>query len=407
MQSDKSNMRFKLEDLFFSRTDNRGIIQAGNQVFQHVSHFPWDKLIGAPHKIVRHPDMPRGVFSLMWRMIQNGEPFGGYVLNRAEDGMPYWVYAVVLPQEDGYISLRLKPSSGHLDKVIPIYEQIRRQENDNDLKPEAARDQIVEAVQQLGFRSYQEFMTRALCDEVASRETKLGLTRFELRETLTRMLRDVGELETLAIKVDKTFAKTHQIPYNMRLQAGRLEGSDGPISVISGNHRMMTQTLEEHLVKFSRESAVGAEEVRDSLFLTMVVHLVREVTAALNKEPRLKPDTRDRENKVLTELVEAYETRAVSEVRGMAERVRRFGDQCRDMRRMMSGLELTRIMCKIERSKFSGEHSGLDEIVNRLASAQENLSAEFDQILSTVAEILQCSEEVERAAQYGNWANVA
>ena len=59
--------------MFFSRTDERGIIRNGNYVFRRVSHFEWDELSGAPHKIIRHPDMPSAVFHIMWKRIQNGE----------------------------------------------------------------------------------------------------------------------------------------------------------------------------------------------------------------------------------------------------------------------------------------------------------------------------------------------
>ncbi len=98
-------------------------------------------------------------------------------------------------------------------------------------------------------------------------------------------------------------------------------------------------------------------------------------------------------------IASRYREQSVQEVRTLADRVRRFGQQCRDMRRMMSGLELTRIMCKIERSKFDGDHSGLDEIVNRLADAQSSLGTSFDEILNSVTNILSRSDDVQRSAR--------
>ncbi|KDB05361.1 hypothetical protein U879_02085 [Defluviimonas sp. 20V17] len=77
---------FAIHEIFYSRTDPRGVIQSGNDVFQRVADYPWDRLIGAPHKVIRHPDMPRAVFWLLWQTIQQGRPIGAYVKNRHPTG---------------------------------------------------------------------------------------------------------------------------------------------------------------------------------------------------------------------------------------------------------------------------------------------------------------------------------
>lgn len=72
---------FRIDELFFSRTDSRGRIVAGNHVFQRVSGFDWAEMMGEPHNIVRHPDMPRAVFHILWERIREGLPTATYVLN--------------------------------------------------------------------------------------------------------------------------------------------------------------------------------------------------------------------------------------------------------------------------------------------------------------------------------------
>ena len=93
----KGEAPFGLGEVFFSRTDQRGVIKTGNYVFKRVSNYEWEELIGAPHKIIRHPDMPKAVFWLLWDAIAKGKPVGAYVKNRAKDGLHYWVYACVVP----------------------------------------------------------------------------------------------------------------------------------------------------------------------------------------------------------------------------------------------------------------------------------------------------------------------
>ena len=394
-----ADSRLRIEDLIFSRTDDRGVIQSGNDVFQQVSLYSWDRLVGAPHKIIRHGDMPKGVFYMLWETIKAGEPMGAYVQNLAEDGTSYWVFSTVLPLEDGYISLRLKPSGKYFTQIIPVYETVRAAERAGQLTPQQSAEKIVEAVRSLGFADYPEFMSFALRDEAWSRDGLLHRSRGAIRDNLAEMFSDIREMEQRAIKVEETFRKTHQIPYNMRLQAGRLEGSDGPISVISSNHRQMTQSLEENLERFTTDSSVGADAIRMALFRTSVAILLEEVAQAYETESDHGHWDKARQLTELRGLALRYRDQSVLEVRTLSDRVRRFGQQCRDMRRMMSGLELTRIMCKIERSKFDGDHAGLDEIVNRLAEAQTSLGRNFEEILNSVGNILSLSDEIQRSAR--------
>ncbi len=77
---------FELKDLFFSRTDERGVIIHGNGVFRKISGYMWEELKGAPHKLVRHPDMPKGVFQLYWDKLKAGDYVAAYVKNKSKDG---------------------------------------------------------------------------------------------------------------------------------------------------------------------------------------------------------------------------------------------------------------------------------------------------------------------------------
>lgn len=88
---------FLIDELFFSRIDERGRIKSGNDVFQRVSQYGWDEMIDRPHNIIRHPTMPRAVFQVLWDRIRGGVPAGAYVKNLAKVGRHYRVFAVVTP----------------------------------------------------------------------------------------------------------------------------------------------------------------------------------------------------------------------------------------------------------------------------------------------------------------------
>ena len=83
---DGNERRFGAEDLFFSTTDTKGVIRRTNRVFDSLSRHSSEELVGSPHNIIRHDDMPAGAFKLMWDELEQGRSSCVYVLNRAKDG---------------------------------------------------------------------------------------------------------------------------------------------------------------------------------------------------------------------------------------------------------------------------------------------------------------------------------
>lgn len=189
--------QFGLDELFFSTTDARGVIRSGNEVFSRIAGYEIDELVGAPHNIIRHPDMPRLVFRILWDHLHRGEPVAAYVKNRAKDGSYYWVLALAFPTKGGFTSVRLKPSSDLLGVIDPLYRQLLAAERQAEAAEgrhagmDAAEQELLGALTSLGFADYDDFMRRALPAEVASRHQRLGLSN------LDRFLGGHGELERL------------------------------------------------------------------------------------------------------------------------------------------------------------------------------------------------------------------
>lgn len=113
-------------ELIVSRTDTNGIITHANDVFVDISGWTRDEIIGAPHHILRHPDMPREVFQELWETLQKGERWTGYIKNLRKDGRYYWVYATVIPnirqgKVIGYSSIRRKPARQKVEEMSAAY----------------------------------------------------------------------------------------------------------------------------------------------------------------------------------------------------------------------------------------------------------------------------------------------
>ena len=115
------------EDFIVSTTDTKGRITYGNRIFIEFSGYSEAELLGSQHNIIRHPDMPRAVFQLLWDTIQNKNECFAYVKNMSKDGRFYWVFTNVTPTFDfsgnitGYMSVRRKPKLSGIQTVTGLY----------------------------------------------------------------------------------------------------------------------------------------------------------------------------------------------------------------------------------------------------------------------------------------------
>ncbi len=121
----------KEEDFIVSKTDLKSRILYGNRIFIKISGYQEKELLGKPHNILRHPDMPRCAFKILYEHIQNGKEWFGFVKNLRKDGGFYWVFANISPtfntneQIIGYYSVRRKPIDGFKQLIEPLYMQLK------------------------------------------------------------------------------------------------------------------------------------------------------------------------------------------------------------------------------------------------------------------------------------------
>lgn len=131
------NSREKLmreNDFIVSKTDPKGRITYGNRIFIEFSGYSEEELLGAPHNIIRHPDMPRGVFKFLWDTLGAEKECFAYVKNLAKDGSFYWVFANVTPSYDaagrveGYFSVRRAPKRAAVNVLADVYQAMLKEE---------------------------------------------------------------------------------------------------------------------------------------------------------------------------------------------------------------------------------------------------------------------------------------
>ncbi|MEI7840658.1 MAG: PAS domain-containing protein [Methylococcaceae bacterium] len=118
------------QDFIVSKTDLTGRIIYGNEIFIEFSGYKESELLGSQHNIVRHPDMPRVVFKLLWDYLAEDKEIFAYVKNMSKDGSFYWVFTHVVPIIDkdkkkiGYTSVRRMPNPKAIPIVTDLYKSM-------------------------------------------------------------------------------------------------------------------------------------------------------------------------------------------------------------------------------------------------------------------------------------------
>ena len=170
-----------VDQMLFSTTDERGVIGFSNRAFVELSEYSREQLVGAPHSVIRHPEMPGGAFRTMWDTLKAGRPFAAYLRNLAADGAEYDVFATIAPlDEGGYLSVGFRPTVDELlQTALSAYDRVKALEDslDGADRHEAAgrgAGKILELLSEAGVSSYEEMQSTALPAEVARREELAG-----------------------------------------------------------------------------------------------------------------------------------------------------------------------------------------------------------------------------------------
>ncbi len=118
------------DDMMVSETDAKGIIVFANEDFWKIAGYTLAELVGKPHSMVRHNDMPKAAFEDLWSTVKKGEVWNGIVKNKTKSGDYYWVNATAYPSKNAsgelrYISVRVKPTDKEVEDAINLYKTLK------------------------------------------------------------------------------------------------------------------------------------------------------------------------------------------------------------------------------------------------------------------------------------------
>lgn len=389
---------FGIGEMFYSRTDPRGVILAGNAVFQRVSGYSWSELIGAPHRVIRNPVTPRAVFRILWTAIETGEPAVAYVCNRAADGRPYWVLATVLPFGNGYLSIRLKPSSTLFPVVKALYAELSAAE----VAGRSIEDSVAAlgaALRERGFADYAAFMRAAVSAEYLARNAATGAASALADATIQAIRQGLADAMAGQQRLKSDFEGMKILPTNLSILAARLEPEGGPLSAVAGLYMTSTlETLAQIGAFTSGEASLCnrmSERFERAIFMVTCAALQREMAAIVPQEDwtgtGLDPAAEAQHLGLLGQSYDEAAMKAIGEACELSQAIERAGQE---LRRAILSLETVTVMGKVEGSRLGAEGERIRMTIHSLHLINEEISGVLNRISALSATIEQGMAEI-------------
>ena len=374
---------FSFTELFFSRTDQRGKIQSGNEVFQRISGYSWAELAGKPHNIIRHEGVPRAVFWLLWDRLKKGLPTGAYVKNKSKDGRFYWVYAIITPCEGGFLSVRLKPNSPLFNVVRSEYASLVRMEFEEELSPAESACRLMSRLSALGFESYDAFMATSLSAEFSGRDDKLQRRSRQTLSLYERLMPSATRLLNAARHISDGYLTYRFVPLNLLVHAGQIGDAGAAIATISTNYNTLSEEIERGLEGFLEAALKVAHTIHVGAFLLATSYIQQEIASSFEHEMPIEGVEHAIEKTCLDQQQATYQDQALKSLAGIEQELKNFFEMVTGMKRLASGLAAIRIMGKVESGRLS---------VGVLKDLITDLEAFQDIVQSGLSDILQVND---------------
>ena len=355
-----------------------GAVRAANAAAHAVLETEEGALIGAQEAALLHGDRTGAVQQMQTEARATGRASAYFQQYDRAKGQTLWVLQIDVPVATGRVLLAIKPEAEALRQGLEgmngVVEAAVSPENRAAWQMERAADIFIQ------WRGAQD------------------ATRGAALQNIIKVHAAADKITGHIAALVRIFKHTEQVPTNMRLQANILEGPNGPISVVSDNHRVMTQQMQAVVRELRDTSLLRAENIiglgYDMMAAQVLAHIPNQEAAGAASEgegaPGLEADT-------LTQLAEICADQRSAADTGVAHiraGVKRLADICRDLRRQLTGLEMSRMMCEIERAKLNRPAEGLTSIVATLGAAQQRLENEVAQIEAALSDVSSAADAI-------------
>lgn len=356
--------------IFASTTDEKGVIRGTNLCFQTISEYSERDLTGAPHKIVRHPDMPRGLYYLLWERLKAGKPCCSYIKNRTASDGYYWVFATLTRSPDGYFSVRVSPGTPHRDTAEEVFAKLKSAEQAG-MKPEESAALLLKELKDRGHSSYDAYMSTTLQEELNTRDDLPNEVASKL-EKIDKLYAHTDQADDVAESILSIFKQVRGEPVNLQILSGRMEEAGAAIATISRNYDSMATDTFSMIERLSHRETGNLSTMRAAIAKCSADIRMAALceTAVAQAESGMFGDEAGSEmTRFLSEQAEHLYSNVQFTLTEVASLGLTIPETCRQLRRRMNGLDLVKLLCRVESGRISDGSNGMNGIISRLEDA--------------------------------------
>lgn len=406
---------FHIEELFFSVTDLKSRITFANETFIRISRYEKSELQNALHNIIRHPDVPRTVFKILWDYLLADKPVAAYVKNLAKDGSYYWVMAMVFPCKDGYLSIRLKPDSQLFPVIREFYKEVLKVERDKEALTDKRKgleltlDYILARLQEMGFHSYDEFMWHALGKEMLSRERYLRNSNIDTTgqnenstlhkyqsvlaelldstETLTEMQQKLFEHSDYMLKLAKTISR---LSVNAQIGSSKLDQKHLHISVVADNMGSESAVGEKKLISLQNRvsnlntllNELNFNIISSKLQVEMAIDFIEEIQNKSKNDDQIL--TSEECLQLLNDAYKPHITSMQTQMDELPVMMQKLHNGVEDISRFLQSLRFIHITGIIEISRLDDKDNSFANTFNELIRQIEYAESKMGELVEFI-----------------------
>ena len=336
--------------------------------------------------------MPKAVFSLFWSTIQAGKPICAYVKNMAANGDYYWVFACVFPITDGYLSVRIKPSTALFEAAQAFYPAVLQEEKKNGV--EAGGKLLFQLLSEAGFPDYESFMTRALVLEITERQkiltenaTLVTTIGTGLSRTVYLRNRDLGQMvarltafaninKTLSSSIKQmmdTFGSLRSLTINMSLASSHLGKTANTLAVVSESFQNFANETFQEVQNFNQCLIQSRAALQKSEFQITAAFLQNQMLSYFINDPTEKVN--EQNLSLLREMSTALSRGAAGALQEAEESLRNFYVSAETTEKAIIALEVVRQTGKVEAAQIPGATESVDPYLQEMLKITKNINS--------------------------------
>jgi len=398
--------KFDLHELFFSITERDSTIVSGNSTFVRISGYTRTEILGQFHNIIRHPDMPRIIFKTLWDYLKAGKPIATYVKNMTKNGEYYWVFAVVFPLNDRYVSIRIKPNTSIFEAVREVYFKLLMTENSKNMQE--SNEFLTELLRGLGYRDYDHFMYDALLSELLKRKELLSTSKIKedfscsTQEPKLKIQSIYCSCKTLLEQYGKWFEKIHTfnkvkeifeekaltlsslardivfLSFNASVASYRVDTNGETFGVLASDIRTNAKENDALISQIHTISNSLSNSLHKIIFFVSSISLQVEMVTYFVKELFQETDEAlDNDIFILFQLIKLYNDQLMELPLLIDKAIQQNLNSLDELEQQIMYLGYVQIYGIIESARSNDDFSGFNEIFSQLKVLITNTSEEI------------------------------